>query len=384
MDELTLRAERIIWRGRALARHASGQVVIVEPGVFPGEVFKARVTQRKKDYLRASPVQIIEGSTSRRPHPCPHAPQCGGCRFGVLPNRVQLELKRELLERELARGLPREVRLPSCLPVKSPKAWRYRWRGQIHVRDGRPHFKGLQSSRDIHLEDCYLLAPPLARALKTLSRGLDDGRHTIAASPVDGQVAAGRSDPDLALPGTGLPGPFRVPGGSFFQANQTLNRHLVRTVTSLLEPYHSVADLYAGCGNFALPLAARGKHVLALDSDGSAVAAAKANALEMGLTSLDAALADLKKEPVSRRLDRLRPEAVIVDPPRAGGGRHITGLANLGWLSRIVWVSCDVVNSARDLKPFLQQGWEVTSLMLFDMFPQTWHMEAVAVLDRWN
>jgi len=382
MDELTLKAEKIIWRGRALSRLSSGQVVIVDPGVFPGEVFKARVTKRKKDYLQAGCVHLLESHPARRPHPCHHSTQCGGCRFGVLPNRAQLELKADLLQRELARGLPRDVRLPGVSVAQSPKGWRYRWRGQVHVKDHRPHFKALQSDRTVQLDDCFLLARPLARALGPLSQGLQDGRHIIAASPLDHSAVSAPSSRPLKLPLTGLASPCQVPAQSFFQANWSLNQHLVSTVVSLLEPYQDVADLYAGCGNFALPLAKTGKRVLAAETDGAAVAAIQANAREMGLQTLQAVQTDLTRESLAALLAPVRPEAAIVDPPRAGGGRHIAGLAGVESLSRIVWVSCDVVNSARDMRPFFEHGWEVTSLKLFDMFPQTWHMDVVMVLDR--
>jgi 23S rRNA (uracil1939-C5)-methyltransferase len=382
VDELTLQAEKLIWRGRSLARLSSGQVVIVEPGAFPGEVLKAEVTKRKKDYLQARVLQILEPHPNRRPHPCFHSSICGGCPFGVLPNRVQLELKQGVLQAELARGLPAGQRLPRCTALQSPKGWRYRWRGQVHVRGGRPHSKALRSDREIPVADCFLLARPLGRSLHSLSGNLPDGRHTIAASPLDNTAVPGSSGATLQLPLTGLDRPWRIPAGTFFQANWSMNQDLVRAVSALLQPCGAVADLFAGGGNFALPLARQGHEVLAVEADPSAVAASRANARRMGLNSLQAVQADLTRRPVRELLARFNPDAAIVDPPRAGGGRHIAGLADMDSLRRIVWISCDVVNSARDLKPFLRRGWEVTSLKLFDMFPQTWHMEVVMVLDR--
>jgi len=381
-EELTLRAEKLIWRGRSLARLSSGQVVIVDPGAFPGEVFRALVTKHKKDYLQARLLHIVEPHPSRRPHPCPHSSICGGCPFGVLPSRVQLELKQDVLQAELARGLAAGLRLPQCTAIQSPKGWRYRWRGQIHVLGGRPHFKAPRSSREIPLEDCFLLARPLGRSLPSLSRNLPDGRHTVAASPLDDIAVSSGSGSMLQLPLNGLDKAWQIPAGTFFQANWSMNQELVRAVTALLQPYGAVADLFAGGGNFALPLARQGHEVLAVEAESSAVTASKDNARRMGLDSLQAVQADLTRTPVGELLARFGPEAAIVDPPRAGGGRHIAGLADMDSLSRIVWISCDVVNSARDLKPFLEKGWEVTLLRLFDMFPQTWHLEVVMVLDR--
>ena len=135
---LILQVEKLLWRGRGLARLDSGQVVMIEPGVLPGETITARVTKTAKDFLQAEAVDILTPSPLRGVHPCPHAGECGGSRFGMVSPEAGTNLKADMLRDALSRALGREhvARMPELQVVPSPKGWRYRWRGQIHVRGG--------------------------------------------------------------------------------------------------------------------------------------------------------------------------------------------------------------------------------------------------------
>lgn len=379
-----LTVEKLLWRGRALARLDSGQVVMIEPGVLPGEEITARIVKESRDFVQAEAVHILTPSPLRRPHPCPHASECGGSRFGMVSPETGINLKRDMLHDAVSRTLGREqaAMLPDITVVPSPHGWRYRWRGQIHVLNGKPHAMGHASTNHVPLSDCHLLATPLANALRDLAARLPDGRFTIAASP-DTLVACTEMDQQLlpfSFPTLGIS--LLLPPNTFFQANWGLNQTLVQAALDHLADFDDVADLFSGAGNFALPLAHAGKRVLAVEGSQPAVKTGMHNARRMGLNSVAFRNADLSKPASWKEIQSFEPRAAILDPPRTGAKGIGHTLHRLNRLNRLVWVSCDVVNTIRDAKPLLEAGWKITSMTLFDMFPGTWHMEVLLILDR--
>ncbi len=383
-ETLTLRTEKLLWRGRGLARLESGQVVMLEPGVLPGELVEARVTKASKDYLQAEAVRILEPSPVRGVHPCPHAALCGGSRFGMVSPEAGLDLKMDILRDALPRAVGRAhaAGLPQIVPMASPDGWRYRWRGQIHVRGGRPHAMAHASNDLVPLTDCHLLAAPLAGAMQDLAATLPDGRFTIAASPETGKAATERDKTLLSFPFPDFGLTLRLPPHTFFQANWGLNRHLVRTALDHLDGFGRIADLFSGAGNFALPLASTGRTVLAVEGSTPAVETGKKNAARLKLPSVTFQAANLAKPASWDMIRAFAPEAVILDPPRTGAKGIGRTLLDMPGVRRLVWVSCDVVNTMRDARPLLDAGWKLSSMYLFDMFPGTWHMEVLMILDQ--
>jgi 23S rRNA (uracil1939-C5)-methyltransferase len=384
MSELILDVERLIWRGRALAREDTGRVVLLQPGVFPGERVRARVTASKKDHVQAEWTEILEPSPKRRPHPCPLSDRCGGCRFGHLPQGEQLELKHGLFLSEMRRSLGKKwgEQAPDQTAVyPSPAGWRYRWRGQVEIAAGAPHLKALGSRELVACPDCLLFSRPLAEGMRRISPDLDDGRRTLAASPEDGVVRGDGDSERLILPLQEYGLQLWPRADSFFQANWRLNQDLVRFVERRTAGFARVADLYAGAGNFALPCATSAGRVLALEGEQDAAEGAMRAAEALGLDNVRVRGLDLAARESASVLRGFGPEALVLDPPRSGGGKRLRGLRDLPGLERLIWVSCDVVNTCRDLIPFLEAGWRIRETALFDMFPQTWHMESVFVLE---
>ncbi len=383
-EPLTLKVDKLLWRGRGLARLASGQVVMIEPGVLPGETVRLLVTKSAKDFLQAEAVEIIEASPLRGAHPCPHAARCGGSRFGMVSPEAGTRLKADMLRDALPRALGRAhgAAIPEPIIVPSPRGWRYRWRGQIHVRGGRPHAMAHASNDLVPLTDCHLLAEPLAGAMAGLAKSLPDGRFTIAASPDTGLAASERERTLLpfSFPDFGLT--LHLPPSTFFQANWDLNQRLVRATVDALKGFDRVADLFSGAGNFALPLASLNTAVLAVEGSAPAVNTGVRNADRLGLDSVTFQAANLAKPAAWKMVEDFAPRAAILDPPRTGAKGIGRILSAMPGLERLAWVSCDVVNTIRDAKPLLEAGWKVSSLTLFDMFPGTWHMEVLIILDR--
>lgn len=382
--DLRLKVEKLIWRGRGLAREESGRVVIIRPGVLPGEEVLVRPVSVRRDFIEADPVRILTPSPRRRPHPCPLSEACGGCSYGVLRRSDQLELKRGLVAAEIARGLRGLTsEVPDIQVLAGLPAWRYRYRAQVHVRSGQAHYAAQSSDALVAVADCLLWVRPLAEAMSAICAGLPDGRRVVGASPDSGRVLPEGSGGRLDFRLPHCDALLRLPPDGFFQANWKLNLELIGLVTSRLEGFGKVGDLYSGAGNFALPLAGLGHEVLALEGAPGAVAAGQEAVAGMsGGRPVRFLQADLSGERGFAALRKFRPEALVLDPPRSGAGRAVSGLTALSGLRRLVWVSCDIVNTCRDLRPFLEAGYRLREAHLADMFPQTWHAEVVLVLDR--
>ncbi len=167
------------------------------------------------------------------------------------------------------------------------------------------------------------------------------------------------------------------------QANPAVNARLVEAVTGAVAPGPGtrLLDLYCGAGNFTLPLAAAGAEVLGLETDGRAVEAARRSAARLGI-----ATATFRQVPVEEGLRWTetgpRPDAVVLDPPRAGAGPAVVDRLLALRPARVLYVSCDPATLARDLARLAAGGYGVVALTVFDMFPQTPHVETLAVLAR--
>ncbi len=384
VSELELEIDKVIWRGRALAHLNSGKAVIVVGGAFPKEVVSVLPIREKKDYIEAYLQKIIKRHPARRKHPCPNSDLCGGCRWGGIWEWFQWSLKRDLLIKEFKRQIKDfSFPLDKINIYPSPKNWRYRLRAQIHVKDGSSYFMRLNSRELVKLEDCFLLDEELAKSLTDLSKDLPDGRFTVVLDPINKKAFHEKEKVLIKLPLENLDSYILVYPSSFFQANWGLNKHLVKYVCSLLKGMRKVADLYAGAGNFSVPLAKTQKcTVLAVEVDPLCVESSKICCQELNLTNLKVVQREIGKDSVFSILKDFSPDAAVIDPPRSGTGKNIIEINKIFSLKKMVWISCDVVNTIRDIKPFLETGWKIKDIAIFDMFPQTWHMETVLTLER--
>ena len=174
---------------------------------------------------------------------------------------------------------------------------------------------------------------------------------------------------------------LRASPESFFQVNLEQNQALVRTVLQFGETKadERVLDLYAGIGNFSLPLASRAGRMIGVEESKAAVEDARFNARENQIDRCDF-LSGRTEEVLKSRI-KDKPDLLVLDPPRAGGKKTVALIAGLG-PKRIVYVSCDPATLSRDLRLFAEAGYRLQKLCLVDLFPQTYHMEVVALLRR--
>ncbi|HVB35561.1 MAG TPA: 23S rRNA (uracil(1939)-C(5))-methyltransferase RlmD [Patescibacteria group bacterium] len=425
---IALEIEKLVYGGAGLAR--SGGVTYFVPFVLPGEAIQARPVEGKKNFVRAEVVEVQRPAPGRVAAPCPYFTVCGGCQYQHIGYEHQLEAKREILRETLARLGGVSWDGPIALHASPP--FGYRNRAQWKVRPltnaaGEGESKGRAlalgyfraGSNDFcAVDQCGLLAPPLAEALEALRKELASGRLPSAIREIEafaepgGSLLVNVSLPTLpetprrlfqrlreVLPALGslllqetagermqLEGQgylnypvgdatYRVGHMSFFQVNRFLLEEMTQSVAH--GPAGGLAlDLYAGAGLFSVPLGKRFERVVAVEADPAAARDLEANLKNAGIAgqalNSDAAtfLADWKQQP----------DLVILDPPRAGVESDV--LRSIAELKppQITYISCDPATLARDLKQMRSAGYRISAIELFDVFPQTFHIETLVHL----
>ncbi|MGB7847275.1 MAG: 23S rRNA (uracil(1939)-C(5))-methyltransferase RlmD [Candidatus Acidiferrum sp.] len=431
-DELLLSIEKMIYGGEGLA-HADGNTVFV-PYVLPSEQVRASVRTRKKKLIHANLVEVEKASALRIEPSCPHFRVCGGCHYQHIEIAEQVRLKKEILRETLSRlgG----VQWTGAIQEHTAQPYGYRNRAQWAFRDAMPRAFGYFLPESVHIlpiDECPVLSPRLAETfghLQELARNnsispgvleieafVDGADEKVALNiaferfpkPAKALVAEfkatlpalesllmlDRSKNRFELEGPGYlmqkagGFAFKVNHLSFYQVNRFLTEDLVRTVVGEAKGGYAL-DLYAGVGFFSLPLTKTFSKVVSVDANLSAIRDLRQNAETAGaqiVSENEHTEEFLKKE-------QEKPDFVILDPPRAGLGAEAAALlANLG-AADIAYLSCDPATLARDLSVLVDSErkpetavsvkikYEIAEVHLFDLFPQTFHIETLVRLRR--
>jgi 23S rRNA (uracil1939-C5)-methyltransferase len=414
-DAFTVDVERLTYGPDALSHYE--HCVVFVPFGAPGDHAEVAVDERRRGYVRAHTTRLLASGPTRVAPFCSVFERCGGCQWQHVASDAQRAAKRAVVAEQLARlGGLRDVDVRPTLGAASDRA--YRARITLAVQDRRLGYHRARSHDLVEVAACPIAvdavsaAIPMAAAwvaagvprLTTLTiaagpRGVvlvgqtteapsDDTRERVKAwrsdnSGVQGLVLrAGRArlvlgDPSIHVPlGDDLH--LEVPADAFSQVHPALNPLLVSTVLehAAVGPGTHALDLYCGAGNFALPLARRGADVLAVESAKLAVDAARANAARTGTTGIRFECGD-----VAGTLARAAPGALdvaVLDPPRQGAAAAVRPLVRLR-PARIVYVSCDPATLARDARALVAAGYRLALVQPIDLFPQTHHVETVAL-----
>jgi tRNA/tmRNA/rRNA uracil-C5-methylase (TrmA/RlmC/RlmD family) len=387
--------------GFCVARH-EGRVVFVRHAL-PGERVRARVTEDASSYLRADAVEILEPALDRVPPPCPYAGpgRCGGCDWQHASGIAQRELKASVVREQFARIVGLDV-AALFAGVEELPGGLLGWRTRVTYAVGKDATVGLHRHRSHEVEPvdaCPLGVPEVHRPPAQVSSGVnavelargDDGAVAVVEHrPAPGRRGRGRRPPDRVRV---VAGPqrlrhrvgeheFTVAAAGFWQVHPAALPVLGAALLGAVhpEPGDTVLELYAGAGPLTALLADQvgpTGRVLGLESNRAAVADAADNLGALPWASVVSARVTAQ---TIRELD-LRPDVVVLDPPRAGAGAEVMrGLAGLGPRA-VGYVSCDPATLARDVRAAGEAGYVLTGLRGFDAFPMTSHIECVALLE---
>ena len=411
-DVIPLTIEKPAAGGRMIAR-VDGQVVLVG-GAIPGERVRARIERVGKGVAYAEITAIEEPSTDRRV--AAGDPLCGGCLYAHMAYPRQLVIKQQVIED--AFGRIARMPLPAPVVVMASPEEGYRMRARLHVRgqqlgffrEGTHEICDARQTRQLLPATCDALDLLMAalRSLRIdtvrdieLAENLDASDravHLDGVAPIDvaalGRLAAadgftGLSDKaggrgrvhvtDTLTIGEHAPISLRRHVLAFFQGNRFLLNGLVAHVIDQIPPGAEVIDFYAGVGLFSVAAAViRGARVTAVEGDRVSAADLSANA-----SSIDGELTAVHQsvEVFAARMTRAPDRTLIVDPPRTGMSREaLDGVMRAG--GRLVYVSCDIATLARDARRLVDGGFTLARVDAFDMFPNTPHVETVAVFEN--
>ncbi|MEC7748754.1 MAG: 23S rRNA (uracil(1939)-C(5))-methyltransferase RlmD [Chloroflexota bacterium] len=373
--------------GEAMADF-DGYNVFVAGGI-PGERVVAEVVKVHRKYVSAKVVDVLEASPDRVEPPCPYYGECTGCQWQHLSYDAQLKTKHEKVTDALQRV--GELADPPVSEVRpSPDQLGYRNHARFTInRDGALGFINRETRQFVRIDKCLLMHQGVNDLLEELQDHCGETTQlSIRAGKCSGDFLI---QPYLVHPEIGvLTGQkrytesvagqdFLVSSPSFFQVNVEQAAAAADVVRDRL---HLTADdvlldAYTGVGTFAILLAPSVKRVIAVEESSAAVADAKQNAGD--LQNLEFVLG--RTEDVLRNLP-VKPDVVVLDPPRSGcQPRALESLIEMA-PSRVAYVSCDAETLGRDLKILCQGGYRLDEVAPLDMFPQTHHVECVALLSR--
>jgi 23S rRNA (uracil1939-C5)-methyltransferase len=407
MDELTIGLTAMAHGGAALGRDQQGRVVFV-PYAIPGETVRVRPTKGKERYTHAELIEVLEPSPHRLQPPCPHYGLCGGCHFQHIAYPAQLVFKTDVVRDQLSR-VGKFENPPVEMALASPAEWEYRNSASFSpTEDGRLGYWSHSEEQVISIEECHLLQPALQSLYRDLDLELPGLRRLtlrvdayadllVLFETEDAEPPALEADfpvsAAILLPtgeAANLIGDnyltercagreWQVSAGSFFQVNPPAAEHLVRLVNSFaaLSGSEAVLELYSGVGLFTAGLSAASSRVVGIEASPDAVADAAVNLDETENV-------ELYQGPVEEILPALAEQAfevVVLDPPRTGVEPAVIDALDTIRPRRMVYVSCDPATFARDARRLTRSGYRLRKVQAVDMFPQTFHVETVSLLE---
>ncbi len=434
--------EKIILGGMGLAHLADGMVVLIAD-VLPGEEVRANIRRRHKGYAEGELLEIVKPSAQRLVPACPDFARCGGCKLMYADYALQCRIKADCLREVLARTIKNYERYESpvdFMPAAKPLHYRQRIRLQAD-KQGRLGYFQARTHRQVNIPSCLLAEPALNEVMASLAAASEMMKWggALAAvdlmfSPLDGQVVliihlkrrvrptdrkaagamAGRVGRVkaiwLAADGAAMDGPYAGQGdwaaddlairfllrsgdgqtltmgleaGGFCQVNLSQNDELIKRMLAWARvgANERVLDLYCGLGNLSLPMARYAGEVVGIDVQRATIRSAQYNASRNCINNcrfiradVDEALRELLKEEACFDL-------IILDPPRQGCKNIISYLPQFG-AGRLIYISCDPATLARDLNILAAGGYKLLKICGLDMFPQTSHLETIALLGR--
>ncbi len=403
--DVTIRA--IAAGGDGVGTLPDGRTVFV-PRAAPGDVVRLRNVQWHARFARADIADIVAAGSDRVTPACPHYihERCGSCQLMHLAPGAQRAAKARIVGDAFRRIAHLDIDDPPVAP--SPDEWRYRSKVTFAVRDGVVGYHPVnQPDRVFDVVDCLITDAglmemhavvrrerallPRDAARLTLRRDRDDARHVLVSTTTgDAWTTAAALHRALAAAGVdavvwwqppdgqpramaGSPSPWPVT--AFAQVHPAMGDAVRGRAIDALGPVtgRRVWDLYAGTGDTSTELARRGAVVESVERDARAVAYAETRG-PAGVRRHAAAVDDV--------IERLGPaDLVVTNPPRIGMTAAATGAVGRGSVTRIVYISCDPATLARDAAR-LTPRFALARVDAFDQFPQTAHVECVAVFER--
>lgn len=402
---LDLKVTAMAHGGDAIGKH-EGKTIFV-PYAIPGEYLRVELVDERKHFIRARLLEVLEPSPVRVAPPCPYFGYCGGCHFQHIAYDVQVQIKGLVVLDQFRRVGKFENPLV-FEPLPDTSGWEYRNHARFHINDeGRPGFLAADSQHVVPVEDCLLMHPLLSQLYRSLDLLLPDveqlelrvgtatGDLMLLLQTYDEEAPSLTVDFPLSIVQVchdTLPVPlvgldfitelvhgreFRISATSFYQVNSAQAERLVEMVLGALEleGREIVLDAYCGIGLFTAFIAEEAGAVVGIEINSASVADAVHNLADaQNVTLIEGQVEDVLPD-LTDAFD-----AAVLDPPRTGLDPVALDALVRASPRRIVYVSCDPATLARDTRRLVDAGYTLEWVQPIDLFPQTFHVECVALL----
>lgn len=411
MSKLILKVDRPAYGGLYIGAH-EGKIVMISGAVLPGETVEVTVEDEKRDYIRAAARKILEPSPFRIEPACKYFGTCGGCQLQHIPFNIQIKLKEEILRDCLKRQAGTEATLSGPIIYADP--WNYRLRGQFKVSHDAIGFYREKTREVVDIDNCPLMTKEINKYLekiRTVIKKIDVEEIHITACEESAaafikSTSRIRSLSDTKVPASmfldlGFSGLFiethdkkmsrfgkeyitlKLPGNqkytvspvTFLQSHWKLNQTVVEFIKNCLQPLKGkrLLDIYSGAGNFSIPLAIDAD-VTAVEENPYAITDGKRNMEINEIKNYRFINSSAESFNTKNNFD-----IVILDPPRGGITNRLMERILSIKPEEIVYISCNPSTLARDLKKLLKR-YNLESVRIIDFFPQTFHIESLALL----
>ena len=399
--------------GTGYVEEAGFKVPYFIPFTAPGDIVKVNVTGKKKKYVEAEIVSIVEESSNRSKVKCKHYTICGGCNLLHIDYEKQLDYKKEILAHILTRS---GISFPKIdiLSLDNPFNYRFRAKAFFECREGKLicGFNQRRTNYAVRIEECHIVHKKILEAIKAINRAKlsIQGRFigTFAVNEDDGAVTLDLTI-DRKIPGfeaafKGAVDEFIYRGDSqerafnysyviddeeyslsyssaFIQSNLALNKKMVKAIFDCLKEQgkqDSLADLYCGNGNLSIPLTKLFDKVDMVEGEPASFANLERNILLNSIRNTVAHCADVQDFVKKKFVFN----TVLLDPPRAGCGEKVIESIARWSPETIVYVSCDPVATSKELKLLVKDKYEIDKMVLVDMFPHTNHIEFITFMKK--
>ena len=391
------------------------KVAFIEDAVY-GEVCDIEVIEEKKNFYNAKKIKTIKESPVKTQAPCPYFYECGACTIMDIEYQTQLKIKKNLILQAIAKSTSYKLEDIEIIPSKE---LRYRNKIRLQVeKDGRLAYNKSYSNDLVYIKDCLLAREEISQNLDKIEEitkdisekfpgtikeitirtngenvmiNLDLGENKEPLSYIKEKYSnstffiniVGKENINISgkehLEYRIFDKTFRISANDFYQVNDFQIENLYGEAKKLLGRGKKVLDLY--CGSATSSIAINGDRLVGVEINKNAIQDAKINAEINDLKDFKF-IAKNAKYIDEKFIKKEKIDSLIVDPPRAGLDKDLIKTIGKSGLKEIIYISCNPQTLARDINRFKKLGYKLEKIKGVDMFPQTMHVECIALIQR--
>ena len=374
----------------------NNEIVFVEKTV-PGDVVEVENIIKHKNYLEASPAKIIKNSSKRIPAPCPYYEKCGGCQIMNLNYPEQLAYKKE----KVINIFKKYGDITVNPNIVFDKEWHYRNKITLQAENNKIGLFKSKSNEIVEIDECLLISNSMNELIKFIKENIKlAGINQIMLREANNQhmvVFKGNIDNTEALKlknkvdsiyinNNHIYGTkevtttlekytFKISKDSFFQVNHNQTIKLYNKVKEYLNKKKKILDLYCGTGSIGIYVSDNCQSILGIEINKQAIKDANINKKINNIENISFKCGDVANIITSK--DKY--DTIIVDPPRSGLSKKTRKILLEISTNYIIYVSCNPITLVRDIKE-LSSKYELKDITLFDLFPNTYHVESISLL----